>query len=695
MKNMQEQIYAGFLGLNIGIRLGAPVEAACWNAGRIEGAYGIITKYLRDYINFAADDDVNGPVFFTRAIDDAQDATKLGVQDIAQAWLNYTREGQGMFWWGGYGVSTEHTAFLNLRSGIPAPLSGSAQINGTTLSQQIGGQIFIDTWGLICPGEPQRAAAYARMAASVSHDGEALHGAAFVAAMVAGAFNTKDPRALLATGLAQVPEDSDYAHVVREVIAFYEENPNDFRKCRAFLEKEHPYSRYGGACPVISNAGVIALAMCYGAGDFSRSVEIAVMCGWDTDCNASNIGTVMGVACGLSGIPQRYRVPINDAIVLSGISGYLNILDIPTYVRRLEGYHYQLRGLTVPQELSFAGREAELHFDFSLPGSTHGFCTSDSGRVRISNGGNCLMARYCAVGNATTARIYYKPFYRRKDFDDERYQPVFSPQVNSGQCVTCCVSVKREAGTGLQVIGYVRESDTGRIVECSSTVFHKEERQTLSFVVPDLQGGCVDEVGLLLDGFFPDDDTNEGVLYLHNFEVTGTAHYKIDWKRQCHEFSTVTPFSTDGGAFSIEDGVMQCVTNQRAQAMTGNYYNEDLCICATVVPCFGTHHLLGARVKGAQSGFYAGLGECGEVVMIQRQRGEEIVLTQADFLWEQGRRYALKLCVQGKSAVLYIDDAEVLRTEAVDSDYGMAALAKLCLGRTMWEKIEITEYKNR
>lgn len=81
--------------------------------------------------------------------------------------------------------------------------------------------------------------------------------------------------------------------------------------------------------------------------------------------------------------------------------------------------------------------------------------------------------------------------------------------------------------------------------------------------------------------------------------------------------------------------------------------------------------------------------------MIQRQRGEEIVLTQADFLWEQGRRYALKLCVQGKSAVLCIDDTEVLRTDTVDSDYGMAALAKLCLGRTMWEKIEITEYKNR
>lgn len=695
MEHVLEQIYAGFLGLNIGIRLGAPVEAACWSYGRIAQAYGTITGYLRDYSNFAADDDVNGPVFFTRAIDDAQDLAKLQVSDVAEAWLNYTREGQGMFWWGGYGVSTEHTAFLNLRSGIPAPLSGSAKVNGRVLAEQIGGQIFIETWGLVCPGEPERAAGYARMAASVSHDGEALHGAAFVAAMVARAFQTNNVGELLEAGLAQIPEKSAYARVVREVIAFHEKSPADFRACRAFLEQEHPYERYGGACPVISNAGVVALALCYGEGDFSRTVEIAVMCGWDTDCNASNVGAIMGVACGLSEIPERYRAPIGDGIVLSGISGYLNILDIPTYARRLAGYRYRLLGLDVPPELSFAGREGELHFDFSLPGSTHGFRTSDAGRVALSNGGNCLLARYRAIGNATTARIYYKPFYRREDFDDERYQPVFSPQVNSGQRVRCTVSVQREAGTGLQVIGYVRESHTRRILECCSTVFDRDGSKTVDFIVPDLQGGCVDEVGLILDGFFPDDDGNEGVLCIRDFAVTGAAHYRVDWSRQCREFSTVTPCSTDGGAFSLDNGALQCVTGGRAQAMTGNYYNEDVSIRTGVTPCFGTHHLLGARVKGALYGLYAGLGEAGEIVIIQRMRGEESVLAKAEFAWEEGRRYALALRVQGKSAVLSVDGAPLLRTDNVTVDYGMVSLAKLSLGRTLWENVEITEYKNR
>ncbi|MCA1075918.1 hypothetical protein K9O30_19770 [Clostridium bowmanii] len=54
-----------------------------------------------------------------------------------------------MFWWGGYGVSTEHTAYLNLKNGFKVPYSGSERVNGKILAEQIGGQIFIDTWVII------------------------------------------------------------------------------------------------------------------------------------------------------------------------------------------------------------------------------------------------------------------------------------------------------------------------------------------------------------------------------------------------------------------------------------------------------------------------------------------------------------------------------------------------------------------
>ena len=198
-----QKIYAGFLGMNIGIRLGAPVEPALWSYERIRDTYGDIRSYVKDYKHFAADDDANGPVFFLRALDDH--AGEPTAQAVAEAWLNYAREGVGLYWWGGYGISTEHTAYLNLKNGVPAPQSGSIRQNGKTLAEQIGGQIFIDTWGLVAPADPARAARYARAAASVSHDGEGLNGAAFIAACISKAFETADIDAIMDAGLAQIP----------------------------------------------------------------------------------------------------------------------------------------------------------------------------------------------------------------------------------------------------------------------------------------------------------------------------------------------------------------------------------------------------------------------------------------------------------------------------------------------------------
>jgi hypothetical protein len=172
-----ERVYAGFLGKNIGIRLGAPVEPAIWTYQRIREIYGEVTSYLKPYRTFAADDDINGPCYFIRPLVEGDPTRPLEPAHVARAWLDYAREEKGMFWWGGYGVSTEHTAYLNLRAGIPAPESGSIERNGARVAEQIGGQIFIDTWGLVWPGRPDEAARYAAIAASVSHDGDGTNGA--------------------------------------------------------------------------------------------------------------------------------------------------------------------------------------------------------------------------------------------------------------------------------------------------------------------------------------------------------------------------------------------------------------------------------------------------------------------------------------------------------------------------------------
>ena len=263
--NYLEKVYGGFLGMNIGIRIGAPVEPTIWTYERIRDTYGEFTHYVKDYINFAADDDANGPVHFLRALyDDAKNREPVP-QDIARAWLNYAREGVGMFWWGGYGVSTEHTAYLNLKHGVPAPQSGSISQNGKTLAEQIGGQIFIDTWGLVSPGDPDAAARRGAVSASVSHDGEGLEGARFICAAIALAFVMDDIEALVDEAAKYLNSASTYSAVLRAVQAFHREHPDDWRACRQFLEDEWGYDRYPGVCHIIPNAGVCVLSLLYGA----------------------------------------------------------------------------------------------------------------------------------------------------------------------------------------------------------------------------------------------------------------------------------------------------------------------------------------------------------------------------------------------------------------------------------------------
>ena len=117
MSERLNRCYAGWLGKLAGIRMGAPVEG--WEYAKIKETYGELNGYIGDLSHFRADDDSNGPLIFIRAMNDFSiDPTS---EEIGKTWLNYTSWQHGMFWWGGYGVSTEHTAYMNLAAGIPAP----------------------------------------------------------------------------------------------------------------------------------------------------------------------------------------------------------------------------------------------------------------------------------------------------------------------------------------------------------------------------------------------------------------------------------------------------------------------------------------------------------------------------------------------------------------------------------------------
>ena len=737
-----EKIYAGLIGMDAGMRLGAPVENPFWTYERLRDHYGDIRGYLRVHKNHTADDDVNGPILLVRALTDklldaagprcdarrtesgkADGGFSLLPEDCGEAWLNYTRFGKGMFWWGGEDVSTEHRAYMNLRRGVKAPRSGSSALNGKTASEQIGGQIFSDTWGLICPGDPEMAASYARTAASVSHDGSGLDGAAFVAASVAAAFTAGSVSEIIDAGLRVIPADGDYAKVIHAVRAFHAAHPQEeaFRACRDYIDKEWGHDRFPGGWHIIPNAGICLTGLLYGGGDLGRSIEISVMCGFDTDCNASSIGTILGVFGGLDGVPERYRGPINDTVILSGISGYLNMADLPSVAYELTEAASLLhaeddREREEVMPLSAEGKRSrgDLVFDFALPGSTHGLRLSERSMHSLRNvAGKGLHGKRCLElmidgKRPGPADLFFTGCFIRSDLEDERYEPVFSPRVYPGQTVSCRLRAEHIAPAELTAVPYVTLAMGGRRIDLEAVRLNRgsETWQDVSFTIPDLEGDQVHELGWR---FFlkPDEDPWAlSKVFIDEISATGQMDYTVDFALQREEFGQITPcsFSDCTGKLLPEDGRSAdfplpagqgglCLTMPDettacgCQAFTGNYYQRTVHASAEIGIPDGKSALLLLRGQGTRRYYALGLSGDGRAVILRYDSGIVTELSSAPY--NAGSSCLLEASAVGTHLALLIDGKEILTAEDDRFSYGMTGLGMCAPGSIFVRRLHI------
>lgn len=697
-----EKLYAGLIGMDAGMRLGAPVENPFWTYERLQSYYGDIRGYLREQRYYTADDDVNGPLIFVRALADNAMPETLTSEAVGETWLNYTRRGMGMFWWGGEDASTEHRAYMNLRRGVKAPRSGSIGENGKTAAEQIGGQIFADAWGLICPGDPARASALAAAAASVSHDGSGVDGARFMAACIAAAYTASSLDEVLDTGLRFLPEKSDYRRVVETVRAYHRAHPAeaDFRACRAMIAREFREEAYPGGYHIVPNAGICILAMLYGKGDLGRSIEISVMCGYDTDCNASNIGTILGVLGGLDGVPERYRRPINDLVTLSSVSGYLNLVDLSDKAKELGALSCRIYGGTLPNGV-VCPKPGELRLDFPFPGSTHGLELSDKAEhtLRIVSG-KAHSGMYCAElmtdGKcAGPVDLSFKAMLTRPDLHEERYDPVFAAKVSPGQRVSVWMRSEQIAPAAVTVTPFVRRAMTGERVCMPAAVLPEGEWTEIAFTVPELCGDAVHDVGWTI-AVQPDiAPWVMGRVYVDEITVTGTMDYTVDFSFQREEFSQLTPFSFNDCAGKREADAMRLTAEalpymSGAQAYTGNYYLRDTAVAASVSVESGGSGLVLLHGQGTRRYYALGFSAPGECAALRYEDGTVIKLAAAPFAWQPGREYALRAEAKGDTLTLSVDGTPVLEAHDGRYPYGMPGLGFTGAGTALWRNLHIS-----
>ena len=379
-----ERVYAGVLGKLIGVYLGRAVEG--WRYADIRERFGTVANYVHHEVGMpliVPDDDLSGTFVFFRALEDHGFDPQLRARQIGECWLNYVIEDKTILWWGGMSRSTEHTAWLRLRQGHAAPASGSIALNGRAMAEQIGAQIFIDGWALANPGAPERAARLARQAARVSHDGIAVECAVFLAALESLAFVERDAERLLERALALV-EDTALRGLV-EALRRRCQPSADWREVRDWIEREHGYHRYPGNCPMVTNHLAVLMAFLTGGDDFPGSVSIAASAGWDTDCNAGNVGCLNGVRLGLAALSAGVdlRAPVADRLYAVSADGGECVTDAVRETRRILRAAAALRDQAEGRD-GAAGRGAEAlrgaeapprlpRFGFDFAGAVQGF----------------------------------------------------------------------------------------------------------------------------------------------------------------------------------------------------------------------------------------------------------------------------------------------------------------------------------
>ncbi|MCL2527920.1 MAG: ADP-ribosylglycohydrolase family protein [Defluviitaleaceae bacterium] len=673
-----EKIYAGWLAKIIGIRLGAPIEG--WTYERIKKEYGEVHDYLISGNKcFAADDDSNGPIFFLRALEDGKSGFDLTAQDVGEALLNYAPFEHGFFWWGGYGISTEHTAYLNLRSGIPAPRSGSITQNGTTVAEQIGGQIFIDSWGLVTPGNPDLAAKYAKEAASVTHGGNGVYGGVFIAVCISHAFQETNIHKIIEKGLSYIPSDCEYTRVVRAVMAFHEKTPSNWRDCYNYIFENFGYDRYPGNCHIIPNTAVMVLSLLYGDGDFSNTINICNMCGWDTDCNVGNIATIMGVVCGLEGIDyEKWRAPINDLLICSSVMGALNIMDIPYGASYIAKLAWAIAGEALPSpwdEIVNSGIDS-CHFEY--PGSTHVMgvrqCHGEMAEYRLLNtdeaansGSRSLKVEMKPTGRAY---VYKKTYYVPEDFHDSRYDPSFSPLVYPGQTVNGSVMLP-QGSADCTVRLYVRNAATGEIIEGEAVIPPKGRWENLAFTIPRIEAGLIDEAGFIFELCNAQDTQVD--CFIDDFFFSGRPDYSIDFAQSREEVwhfrhKAVSQFTRLKGLMYLDGGKMHLSCHDFGEAYTGHHNWTDYTAVFSMTPLTGEYHLVNVRVQGAIRSYGAGFFEKGKIGLFKNENGYR-KLVSADFEWEHGREYTIAVAIEGPKLVVAVDGVEMLSFTDDDAPY--------------------------
>lgn len=669
INRIKEDIYAGVLGKMIGVYLGRPVEG--WTYEKIQKYFGEIYYYKNHKTGaplIVPDDDISGTFAFFRSLEDNGYDPELTAEAIGDTWLNYIIENQTILWWGGLARSTEHTAYLRLKNGIKAPKSGSVELNGRSMAEQIGSEIFIDTWALANPGNPERTARMAKAAASVSHGGVAIDAAVYLAVMESMAFEEKNIDALL-DGAMEYVDNQEFKDLVQELRAQCA-GADDWHQVRRWIADNHGYEKYPGNCPMITNHLVVLMALLMGGDDFHKSCMIACSSGWDTDCNSGNVGCLNGIRLGLEGFQKGndLRKAVADRMYIVTSDGGSCISDAVLETRKIVKAAAALNG----EEVCLPGERMA----FEYPGSVQGIIpydkeTEEQVLTRIENtfdstGEYGCRLSYERLGAGVHASACVDTFVdlKPKGKDGTSYFDVLcSPTLYSGQTVTACVKAEDAQNPDFRFfIEYFNEEDELEVLK--SPVFGLERGENLlTWEVPDTEGHAIYRLGIALTS----QTCVDGSIILKTLDWSNVP-VRYTMGRSMEMTPSLTPWTTKTSWLATFVSSADCYcpdytttfsishSGHNGVVTTGTLDWDNYSVSSALT--LGQQEAAGlvARAKGHRR-YYGAVLTNGQAVIYRQKDGERITVASESFDFESGvdHIYNMKFTVNKDTLTLYVD----------------------------------------
>ncbi len=284
-----DKIRGGWVGKCAGGILGAPIEGF--------KRFNDIALSEKLFENNFPNDDLDLQILW---LDMAlKKGSLLTPRDFSEHWNKHVD-----FPWNEYGVATR-----NIKLGLHNPDSGSH--NNDYWNQSMGSPIRSELWGMLCPGQPERAAAYAKMDSTVDHTGFSVEAEQYLSACASLAFFEDDILTILEKGLSYIDRNELCHQMITQVMNW--NKTYDYNTVAGKIK-----SFYGDAdfTSAPMNVAFTILSLLHSGKSFDSLID-ALRLGHDSDCIVATAGALLGIVVGYNELPEQWKERVGNELMVS------------------------------------------------------------------------------------------------------------------------------------------------------------------------------------------------------------------------------------------------------------------------------------------------------------------------------------------------------------------------------------------